>query len=529
MIVGDQREVIEFLASPSTHGGHAVERIETHSAIVFLAGSRALKLKRAVRFDYLDFSTPQLRRKSCDAEVRLNQRTAPTLYRGVLALTRTADGGLELSAPSPSQSNGFGAVDWVVEMERFDQEALFDRLAAAGRLSTTLMAPLGAAIARFHAAAAPRRDHGGKAGMQWVVDGNAAGFADDGAGVLDSAACRRVTEASSAAVERHGGLLEARRDAGWVRQCHGDLHLRNIVLLEGRPTLFDGVEFNDEIACTDVLYDLAFLLMDLWRRRLPRHANEVWNAYLRETDQTDGNSLLPLFLSCRAAVRAKTSATAARLQSDAGRRDELNQLARDYLALAETLLRPEGPRIIAIGGLSGSGKSTVAMALAPMVGAVPGAVVLRSDEIRKQLLGVRPLDRLGPEGYAQEVSMRVYATMAERASRIVRGGHSAIVDAVHLKADDRHAIERVAKDAAVPFAGIWLDAPDGQLIERAGARAADPSDADASVIRQQLAQDTGPIGWQRVDASGPIASVLGQVVSILQIREAPVEQPITPR
>ena len=524
MIVDDQKEVIDFLASPVTHGG-AVERIETHTAIVFLSGSRAWKLKRAVRFDYLDFSTPQLRKALCEAEVRLNRRTAPTLYRGVAAVTRAPDGRLALDPPSPSRSDSSGAagrtpVDWVVEMERFDQEALFDRLAAGGRLSTNLMPPLAEAIARFHTSAEPRRDHGGGAGMQWVVDGNAAGFAEHGAGTLEADACRRVTEVASAEIVRRDQLLDSRREAGWVRQCHGDLHLRNIVLLEGRPTLFDGVEFNDEIACTDVLYDLAFLLMDLWRRRLPRHANAVWNAYLGETDQTDGIPLMPLFLSCRAAIRAKTSATAARLQSDAVRGGELQQVARDYLALAEALLRPAGPRLIAIGGLSGSGKSTLALALAPMVGAVPGAVVLRSDEIRKRLCGVRPLDRLGPGGYTSEVSARVYATIADRASRIVRGGHSAIVDAVHLGADDRQAIERVSRDAAAPFVGIWLDAPDEQLIEQTGLRGADPSDADASVIRQQRARDAGTIRWHRVDASRPAEAVLDQVAAVLNIQEA---------
>ena len=215
---------------------------------------------------------------------------------------------------------------------------------------------------------------------------------------------------------RHArALLDERRASGLVRHCHGDLHLRNIVLLEGRPTLFDGVEFNDKIACTDVLYDLAFLLMDLWRRGLSRHANAVWNRYLGDAGDLSGLSLVPLFLSCRAAVRAKTSATAARLQPDVRRHNELQALAREYLAMADRLLHPPGPCLIAIGGFSGTGKSTLALGLAPSVGAVPGAVVIRSDVIRKRLSGVSPLDRLGPEGYSSEMSERVYATVAERA------------------------------------------------------------------------------------------------------------------
>jgi len=232
----------------------------------------------------------------CDAEVRLNRRTAPDIYRGVVPITREPGGALAFGGSGPP-------VDWAVEMNRFPQDALFDRLAATGRLDLELMRPLAAAIAEFHSIAEPRTDHGGTPGMAWVIEGNAVGFAEYGANVLDPLACRRLTDASRAELDHRGALLDERRASGFVRQCHGDLHLRNIVLLDGRPTLFDGVEFNDKIACTDVLYDLAFLLMDLWRRGLPRHANAVWNRYLAETRELSGLSLLPLFLSCRAGVR----------------------------------------------------------------------------------------------------------------------------------------------------------------------------------------------------------------------------------
>jgi hypothetical protein len=284
--------------------------------------------------------------------------------------------------------------------------------------------------------------------------------------------------------------------------------LRNIVLLEKRPTLFDGVEFNDEISCTDVLYDLAFLLMDLWRRKLPCHANAVWNHYLAETADLDGVSLLPLFLSCRAAVRAKTSATAAQLQKDVERRSELHGLAREYLAMAEQLLYPPRPSLVAVGGVSGSGKSTLALGLAPFVGAVPGAVVFRSDEMRKRLCGVPLLGRLGPEGYSSQMSARVYATLAERAALVIRGGHSAIVDAVYAREADRLALEQVAAAASVPFIGLWLEAPEAVLVPRTEQRRNDPSDADADVIRMQRAQDMGCIRWGRLDASLPAAAAL---------------------
>jgi uncharacterized protein len=501
MITEDQAEVVEFLASPSTHAGAAVERLETHASLVFLAGARAWKLKRAVRYDYLDFSTAERRKAMCEAEVRINRRTAPTLYLGVVAVTREPDRSLALGGSGTP-------VEWLIEMVRFDQGGLFDRLAERGALDLDLMRPLAAAIAQFHAAAERRSDHGGKPGMAWIIDGNAMGFAEQGGGILDPAACASLTSAARHALDHDGPLLDARRSAGFVRQGHGDLHLRNIVLIERHPTLFDGIEFNDEIACTDVLYDLAFLLMDLWRRRLPRHANALWNGYLTETADLEGVPLLPLFLSCRAAVRAKTSATAANLQSDPLRRGELQELARDYLAIARRLLDPPAACLIAVGGLSGSGKSTVALALAPSIGAVPGAVVIRSDDIRKRLCGVDPLVRLGPEGYTADVSRRVYATVAERARRVAGGGHAAIVDAVFARSSDRDAIEQMAVAAGVPFVGLWLDAPESVLLARSERRRLDPSDADADVIRAQLAEDTGPMGWRRVDASSTIDEVL---------------------
>jgi aminoglycoside phosphotransferase family enzyme/predicted kinase len=509
MITEDQTAVIDFLASPATHGGATVERIDTHASIVFLAGARAYKLKRAVLFDYLDFSTADRRRLLCEAEVRLNRRTAPTLYRGVVVVTRQNDGSYALGGTGTP-------VDWVVDMNRFPQEALFDRLASAGGLDLDLMSPLAAAIAEFHMSAEHRRDHGGKAGMSWVIEGNAAGFAEFGRTCLDPTAASRVTHDAVRELERRAEMLERRRESGFVRQCHGDLHLRNIVLLDGRPTLFDGVEFNDEISCTDVLYDLAFLLMDLWRRRLPRQANVVWNRYLTDTADLTGVSLLPLFLSCRAAVRAKTSATAAQLQSDAQRRSDLQGVAREYLAMAERLLHPPAPSLIAVGGLSGSGKSTLALRLAASVGAVPGAIVLRSDEIRKRLCGVPLLERLGPEGYSPQMSERVYASLAEHAGLIIREGHSVVVDAVYARPADRHVIEAVAAAASVPFVGLWLDAPETVLIDRTTQRRSDPSDADAAVVRMQIAQDTGEISWYRFDASGPAASVLSRATERMQ-------------
>jgi uncharacterized protein len=508
MVSNDQSEVIEFLASPATYGAATVERIDTHTSVVFLAGSRAYKLKRAVHFDYVDFSSLERRQSCCEAEVRLNRRTAPTLYKGVVPVVRSDDGRLKIGGEGR-------VIEWLVEMQRFNQDQLLDRLAADGRLDIDVMEALATSIADLHRIAASRSDHGGAQGMAWVVDGNAGSFAEFRGDELDPDESANLITQTRQELERQAGVLERRRQTSRVRECHGDLHLRNVVLLDGRPTLFDGVEFNDEISCIDVLYDLAFLLMDLWRRRLTLHANVVFNRYVAESAELEGLCLLPLFLSCRAAVRAKTSVSAARVQTDHARRRELYESASDYLRMAEELLRPARPFLVAIGGFSGSGKSSVAKGIAPAFGAPPGAVVLRSDEIRKQLCGVSLLERLGPEGYTADMSRRVYETLAHRARHAILNGRVVVADAVFADQAQRRAIEGVAKDLGVTFAGCWLSAPEEVLVSRAEQRSSDASDADATIVRRQHVQGRGPIDWAVVDAAGTKEHVVQFVSDLL--------------
>ena len=507
MVIEDQSSIVAFLSSPAAHAGAAVDRIDTHTSIVFLAGERAWKLKRAVHYDYLDYSTADKRRAMCESELRINRRTAPTLYKGVTAVVQQKDRSLTIGGAGTP-------VDWLVEMTRFDQSCILSRLAEAGGLALELMGPLAHAIARFHHAADVRMDQGGWDAMRRIIDGNAAGFAREGGGILDPATCAKLTNRAQFVLDRSGDLIDQRRNDGRVRHCHGDLHLRNIVLLDGQPVLFDAIEFSDDISTIDVLYDLAFLLMDLWRLGLPRHANALWNSYLAQTGDLDGLPLMPLFLSCRAAVAAKTTATLARLQTHTRRRLELQARATDYLAMATDLLDPPPPRLIAVGGFSGSGKSTVAMALAPSIGAAPGAVVVRSDEIRKKLSGVAPLNHLGPHAYTNQVSRRVYLTLIDQADKIVRRGYAAIADAVFAEAPDRDAVEHVARAAGVPFVGLWLEAPESVLLSRVAGRGPDASDAGMAVVRQQLGYRLDSLRWHRFDASGTREQVCDAVAAI---------------
>jgi aminoglycoside phosphotransferase family enzyme/predicted kinase len=496
----DQAPVIAFLADPASHGGAAVQRIDTHASVVFLAGDRAFKLKRAVRYSYLDYSTPALREQACRAELALNRRTAPELYEEVCPVTRTPDGRLSLGGTG-------AAVDWVVVMRRFSQETLFDRMAERNQLTHQLMFDLAEQIARFHGAAEIDEEGGGSAGMAATTTSDARNLRAAVPATLDPPEVEALIAATQAVLARLAPLLEARRRAGKVRHCHGDLHLRNICLVAGRPTLFDCVEFSRLISNIDVLYDLAFLLMDLHIRELDALGNAVFNRYLDLRDESNGLAALPLFLSVRAAVRAHVSAAAAR-QQDRDAQARTREDARRYLLQAGKLLQPRWPRLIAIGGLSGTGKSTVAYGLAPQVGAVPGARVLRSDVIRKRLFDAALTDRLPAAAYRAEVGVRVFQRLREEAAAALAAGHSVIADAIYARAAEREAIAGVAQAAKVPFVGLWLEAPADVLATRIAARRGDASDATAAVLRQQLTYELGRIDWHRVDAGGPAEAVI---------------------
>jgi aminoglycoside phosphotransferase family enzyme/predicted kinase len=493
-VAEDQGEVLAFLADPATHGGAAVERVDTHGAAVFLAGDRAWKLKRAVRFPYMDFGGRDRRRDFCRREVELNRRTAPSLYLGAVPVTRRADGRLALDGQGEP-------VDWVVAMRRFDGRMLFDRMAAEGRLDRALAEDAARAAAAFHAAAEPRPGEGGAEAVRWVADDNADEIAAMG-DIFPADRARALAEATRAALGRAEGLIDRRSREGGVRLCHGDLHLRNIVLLDGRPTVFDGIEFDDRLTVIDVWYDLAFLLMDLERRGRRDLANAAMNAWIAETGDVEGLALLPLFASLRAAVRAKVGASGAAAQPDPAAREAMRGEARGYLDLALALLDPPPARLVGVGGLSGTGKTTLARALAPDLGPVPGAVVVRTDALRKRRAGVAETERLPEAAYAPAVTEAVYAEARETAARVLAAGHAAAVDAVHARPDERAALAAVARDAGVRFDGLWLEAPEDALLARVGARAGDASDADAAVVRRQLGYAVGPMDWARVPAGG---------------------------
>lgn len=499
----DQDAVIEFLSRPETFGVDEVARTTTSISEIFFAGDYVYKLKRAVSLPYVDFLTRTARRETCEREIRLNRRTAPGIYKRVVAVTE-ADGQLALDGDGP-------AVDYLVEMVRFDEDTLFDRLAARDELNDGLIVELADGIADLHRQAEPRPDLGGPDSMRTAIDNVIKPVRDLADAPVSKEELDRLESAWMDALETAAPRLAVRRRRGCVRQCHGDLHLANICLFEGSPTPFDCIEFNDAIACVDTAYDAAFPVMDLVDHGERGLANLLFNRYLAQTQDYHALPLWPLYLSARAVIRAMVTTLSAEDDDK-----DAHDAARRYLKLAEDFLTPQSPRLVAVGGRSGTGKSTLARHLAPFIGGPAGAVWLRTDILRKKIMGLDPEEKLPEDAYRPEVSAWTYRRMMRIARRALRAGWPVVLDAVFLKPEERDAAETVADHAGVPFTGLWLEAPLDLRIERATGRKADASDADAAVVRQQEQISTGEIAWETVDVSewGPALKAARQAAGI---------------
>lgn len=512
-----QSETVAFLANPATYrtAVDRVERIETHGAFVFLAGDDVYKIKRAVYFPYMDFSTLDRRRRACMRELEINRPNAPGIYLGVVAITRSADGRLAF--------DGDGEVaDYAVHMRRFPADALLSVVAARSGIDAGLAHELADSVFAYHASArvaggdlAATRGRG--VDLLASVIGEVATALSEPACGSDGAIVETFAKKCRAALAGVAPLLERRMAAGKVRRCHGDLHLANIVMWQGKPTPFDAIEFDEDLATIDVLYDLSFLLMDLERHGQHDAASRVLSRYVwRSQDMIDieGLAALPLFLALRAGIRAMVGAQRAAQQmgadGDAGRR-----ASAAYLHTALAYLSPASPRLVAVGGVSGTGKSTLAAALAARLPPSPGALHLRSDLERKTMFGRGETDRLPAACYTAQASARVYRLLLDKARTALRAGHSVILDAAHLKSEEKAHAAALARDCRVAFDGLWLAAAPDILRARVGARTGDASDATVDVLERQLSLAPEAGGWSTIDAGGAPGALLSEASSRL--------------
>jgi hypothetical protein len=478
-------------------GGHPVTLIQTHISSVLLAGPHAYKLKKPVAFGFVDFSTLAAREYCCAEELRLNRRTAPQIYLDVVRITGTET--------APRLGGRGPAIEFAVKMRRFPTRDLADRRARAGRLKADHIDRLALAVAQFHRAAAPA-----PAGSGYGAPGEVLRWARENFTLallrIDDerrrARLHTLAQWTEDEFRRRAGWFAARRSGGFIRECHGDLHLANIVLLDEVPVPFDGIEFNPELRFIDVASDVAFTTMDLIEHGLPRLAWRFLDRYLEATGDYDLLGGLRFYAVYRALVRAKVSIIRAHQPdtTEAQRRIASAAFLRD-LSLAERLAEAPAPLLIAVGGLSGSGKTTVAGLLLEHL----GAVRVRSDVERKRLAGLRADARggnaFGAGLYAPEMTARTYARLHEVAGIVLGAGHPVVVDAAMLQRAERDALRAHADRLGVRCECIWCEAPWPTLqarVARRQARARDASDATVAVLRRQRQFAELPAEGERV-------------------------------
>ncbi|HEY8554315.1 MAG TPA: AAA family ATPase [Burkholderiales bacterium] len=483
----EQETLIAALQDPRRypHPVERVERLETHISYVLLAGDYAYKIKKAVDLGFLDFRTLSARKHYCEEELRLNRRLARDLYLDVVPVTGSPD--------RPVLGGAGPVMEYAVKMRRFPQEQLLSRLIAEGRLTGAHIDALADEVAEFHARAAvasPADGYGTPAAIATPARDNFAQIRAAGA-APDMSALAALERWTTAQLDALDPEFRRRKRAGCVRECHGDLHLGNVALIDDRVTIFDALEFSADLRWIDVINEIAFTVMDLQDRRRPDFARRFLNRYLEHTGDYPGLALLPFYVVYRALVRAKVHWLRAHQPGvDDAARARLVAQYRAYLALARRETEPRRPALVVTHGFSGSGKTTHTQALIEAI----DAVRLRSDVERKRLHGLPALARTGSgisEGvYAADATARTYARLLELAGHVLAAGYSAVVDATFLQRAPRDAFRRLAAARGVPFVIVDFAVDEATLRARLAARARsarDASEADVAVLEHQLA------------------------------------------
>ena len=524
-VAGEQVTLVAALRNPACypHPAEQVEVIETHISYVLLSGAYAYKIKKAVALGFLDFSTLARRRVYCEEELRLNRRLAPELYLAVVAITGSPD--------APRFGGNGEAIEYAVQMARFSQEALLDRQLAAGRLSPNVIDELADQLADFHERtqrASPDQPFGSP---EAVWEPMAQNFAQLGKQLPGAAHRARLADLEAWSRQRFSqlaDLLAARLRDGWIRECHGDLHLGNIVRTGSGLRIFDCIEFDPGLRWIDVLNEIAFLTMDLEERGRADYAHRLLSRYLEASGDYGGLPLLAFYTVYRALVRAKVAAIRASQEDPAGRLTDLASCDQ-YLASAVKAILPGKPRLLLMHGLAGSGKSWLAQQLLESL----GALRIRSDIERKRLFGLSALARsdcaVGDGIYDAAATAATYDRLVELAHHILGAGYPVLVDAANLKAWQRKAFRELAAARGVPFVILACTAPEAVLQARLATRRAagrDASEADQAVLAYQMRAREAITSDEEactltIDTSAPFPDDLPAVLQDLPVPSPP--------
>ncbi len=472
--------LIQALCKPDAypHTTGEIRLVETHISWVLLTGQTVYKIKKPVQFAFLDFSTLAQRLFYCREELRLNQRLAPELYLDIVPITGTPE--------HPTLGGEAGdVIEYAIKMRQFPAGQLLSERAANGQLSTDEIDQLAQIIADFHGICAKAREgspYGDSASIKRWSDENFACISPLLKDDPQLQQLRRIQSWGETQWQQKASLMQARKQQGFVRECHGDLHLNNITLINGKVTLFDCIEFNAELRWIDVISEIAFLMVDLLHVGYDAYAYRALNRYLQLTGDYAGLGLLRYYLVYRALVRAKLALLRMLQQQDGETIRQAHDEYAVYAALAERFTQSANPVLIITHGYSGSGKSFLASQLA----AQTGALQIRSDVERKRLFGYHAQDRTDGSIYSPTAGQQTYQQLAALAKMVIEAGFPVIVDATFLKSAQRGMFRQLADDCGVRFIILAAQASAQTLRQRVSERHGDASEATLEVLQRQL-------------------------------------------